>query len=125
MIHAIEKVKSTGNDKIWITERGSSFGYSNLVVDFTGFPVMRSFGCPLVLDCTHSLQLPNQSSGITGGKPEFIETLAKAGIATGADAIFMETHPNPSISKSDGANMIPLSQVERLLEKLVNIKKAL
>jgi 2-dehydro-3-deoxyphosphooctonate aldolase (KDO 8-P synthase) len=125
MSHAIEKVRANGNDKIWITERGSSFGYSNLIVDFTGFPIMKSFGCPLVLDCTHSLQLPNKSSGITGGKPEFIETLAKAGIAAGADGIFMETHPDPSISKSDGANMIPLDKVGDLIEKLVKLKKAL
>ena len=125
MIHAIEKVKASGNDKIWITERGTSFGYSNLVVDFTGFPVMKSFNCPLILDCTHSLQLPNQGSGVTGGKPEYISTLASAGIAAGADGIFMETHPNPHISKSDGANMIPLDKVETLIKKLIQIKKAL
>ena len=125
MKHAIEKIKATGNDKVWITERGTSFGYSNLVVDFTGFPVMKSFNCPLILDCTHSLQLPNQGSGVTGGKPEYINTLASAGIAAGADGIFIETHPNPSIAKSDGANMIPLDKVEALIKKLFKIKQAL
>jgi 2-dehydro-3-deoxyphosphooctonate aldolase (KDO 8-P synthase) len=121
----IQKVKESGNNNIWITERGTSFGYQNLIVDFTGFPVLTSFNVPLILDCTHSLQIPNQDSGITGGKPEYIETLAKAGIAAGADGLFMETHPKPSLSKSDGANMLALNQLENLLKKLVLIKKAI
>ena len=121
----IQKVKQSGNKNVWVTERGTSFGYQNLIVDFTGFPILSSFDVPIILDCTHSLQIPNQDSGVTGGKPEYIETLAKAGIAAGADGLFMETHPEPALSKSDGANMLALNQLEALLKKLVLIKKAI
>jgi len=125
MIHSVQKVIDSGNDNVWITERGSSFGYQNLVVDFSGFPVMKSLNKPLILDCTHSLQIPNQSNGVTGGKPKYIETISKAGIAAGVDGLFMETHPKPSESKSDGANMLPLNEMEDLLEKLCRIRAAL
>ena len=106
-----------------ITERGNTFGYQDLVVDFRGIPVMKEFA-PVILDVTHSLQKPNQSSGVTGGRPEMIETIAKAGIATGADGIFIETHFDPKNAKSDGANMLDISKLESLLEKLVIIRKA-
>ncbi len=125
MEFAIDKVRSSGNQQIMVTERGTTFGYSDLVVDFRGIPQMKAFGVPVVLDVTHSLQQPNQASGVSGGLPELIETIAKAGIATGADGIFIETHPNPSKAKSDGANMLPLDQLENLLEKLVRIRQAL
>lgn len=108
MEHAVGKVRAAGNDKIWLTERGTCFGYQDLVVDFRGIPQMQNLGVPVVLDVTHSLQQPNQAAGVTGGQPEMIETIAKAGIAAGANGIFLETHPNPSIAKSDGANMLPL-----------------
>ena len=108
-----------------LTERGSMFGYQDLVVDFRNIPIMQGFGVPVVLDVTHSLQQPNQASGVTGGKPEMIGILAKAGIAAGADGIFMETHPEPSKALSDGANMLPLDQVENTLEQLVSIRSAL
>ncbi|MBI5916553.1 MAG: 3-deoxy-8-phosphooctulonate synthase, partial [Bacteroidetes bacterium] len=120
-----EKVRESGNPKILLTERGTTFGYQDLVVDFRGIPVMRSFGVPVVLDCTHSLQQPNQGTGISGGRPTFIETIACAGIAAGADGIFIETHPRPSEALSDGANMLPLDQLRPLLEKLLAIRKAL
>jgi 2-dehydro-3-deoxyphosphooctonate aldolase (KDO 8-P synthase) len=107
-----------------LTDRGNSFGYSDLVVDYRNIPEMRSIGVPVVMDVTHSLQQPNQSSGVTGGKPALIETIAKAAIAVGADGIFIETHPNPSIAKSDGANMLQLDLLEALLEKLVRVRKA-
>lgn len=124
MKHACEKVKQGGNDKVWLTERGSMFGYGDLVVDFRSVPIMKGFNVPVVLDVTHSLQQPNQTSGVTGGKPEFIETLAKAGIATGVDGIFIETHPDPSKAKSDGANMLKLDYLEGLLEKLLKLYQA-
>ncbi|MDA3912305.1 MAG: 3-deoxy-8-phosphooctulonate synthase [Bacteroidales bacterium] len=125
MIHAVNKVRESGNQKIWLTERGVSYGYQDLLVDFRGIPKMQAMGVPVVLDVTHSLQEPNQSSGLTGGQPQMIETIAKAGIAAGADAIFLETHPDPANAKSDGANMLPLDELEGLLEKLVRIRKAI
>jgi len=125
MQFAAEKVREEGNPNIMLTERGTTFGYQDLIVDFRGIPVMRSFGLPVVLDCTHSLQQPNQSSGVTGGRPALIETIARAGIATGADGLFIETHPRPSEAKSDGANMLPLSELERILEGLVRIREAI
>ncbi len=125
MQFAAEKVREEGNPNVVLTERGTTFGYQDLIVDFRGIPVMRSFGAPVVLDCTHSLQQPNQSSGVTGGRPALIETIARAGIATGADGLFIETHPRPSEAKSDGANMLPLSELERILERLVRIREAI
>ncbi len=125
MQFALQKVVDSGNDKVLLTERGISFGYQDLVVDYRGIPIMQSFGAGVVLDCTHSLQQPNQSSGVTGGKPEMIETLAKAGIAVGVDGLFIETHPNPAIAKSDGANMLKLDQLENLLKKLTIIRNSL
>lgn len=125
MRFAVEKIVASGNSKVLLTERGTTFGYQDLIVDFRGIPVMQSIGVPVVLDCTHSLQQPNQTEGVTGGKPEMIETIARAGIAVGADGIFIETHPNPAEALSDGANMLPLNQLQLLLEKLVLIKKAL
>ncbi len=125
MQFAIEKVKAAGNPNVWVTERGVSFGYGDLVVDFRGIPVMQSFKVPVVLDVTHSLQKPNTTSGVTGGLPHLIETMAKAGVAAGVEGLFIETHPKPSSAKSDGANMLPLDQLEGLLEKLVKIKKVL
>lgn len=125
MKHAVEKVRQHGNNQVWLTERGTTFGYQDLVVDFRGIPEMQSFGVPVVLDCTHSLQQPNQPSGVTGGRPALIETIAKAGIATGVDGLFIETHPDPASALSDGANMLPLHQLEGLLEKLVAIRKAI
>ena len=124
MQFAVNKVKESGNNHIWLTERGTTFGYQDLVIDYRGIPVMRNFA-PTVLDVTHSLQQPNQASGITGGKPELIETVAKAGIAVGVDGIFIETHPNPAVAKSDGANMLKLDLLENLLTKLVKIRKAI
>lgn len=124
MQFAVNKVKESGNDRIWLTERGTTFGYQDLVVDYRGIPVMQQFA-PTVLDITHSLQQPNQSSGVTGGKPELIETIAKAGIAVGVDGIFIETHPNPDEAKSDGANMLKLDLLEDLLTKLVAIRKVI
>ena len=124
MSHAVKKIQDSGNDNVIITERGSMFGYQDLLVDFRGIPVMKKYA-PVVLDVTHSLQQPNQSSGVTGGRPEMIETIAKAGIASGADGIFIETHFDPKNAKSDGANMLDISKLEALLEKLVAIKKAI
>ncbi|MBJ59374.1 MAG: 3-deoxy-8-phosphooctulonate synthase [Flavobacteriales bacterium] len=121
---AVEKVKRNDNNCVLITERGSQFGYNNLVVDFTGIPIMQDYA-PVVLDVTHSLQLTNQESGITLGKPKYIETLAKAAIASGVDGIFIETHPNPITAKSDGSNMLPLKELEVILQKLVRIKQNL
>ena len=123
MFHAVKKINDSGNNNTLITERGSMFGYQDLLVDFRGIPVMKEFA-PVILDVTHSLQKPNQSSGVTGGRPEMIETIAKAGIATGADGIFIETHFDPKNAKSDGANMLDISKLESLLEKLVIIRKA-
>ncbi|MBT7574410.1 MAG: 3-deoxy-8-phosphooctulonate synthase [Flavobacteriaceae bacterium] len=123
MSHAVRKIKDSGNNNSLITERGSMFGYQDLIVDFRGITAMKEFA-PVVLDVTHSLQQPNQSSGVTGGRPEMIETIAKAGIATGADGIFIETHFDPQNAKSDGANMLNINNLEGLLEKLVIIRKA-
>ena len=125
MVFAVNKVRESNNPNVMLTERGMTFGYQDLVVDYRGIPVMQGHGVPAVLDITHSLQQPNQSSGVTGGKPELIETVAKAGIAVGADGIFIETHPRPAEAKSDGANMLQLDLLEGLLEKLVKIRKAI
>ncbi len=124
MRFAVEKVQEEGNPNVMLTERGTMFGYQDLVVDYRGLPVMQSFGVPVVLDCTHSLQQPNQSAGVTGGRPAMIATIAQAGIAVGADGLFIETHPKPSEAKSDGANMLPLEKLEGLLERLVRIRAA-
>ena len=125
MEHAVTKVKESGNNTIMITDRGTMFGYQDIVVDFRGIPTMKQFGVPVVMDITHSLQQPNQDSGITGGNPKMIETISKAAIATGVDGIFLETHPNPSKAKSDGANMLKLDKLEELLVKLVKIRKVI
>ena len=122
---AVEKVRQSGNDKVMLTERGSMFGYQDLVVDYRNIAAMQKFEVPVILDVTHSLQQPNQSSGVTGGKPELIGLIAKAGIAAGADGIFMEVHPEPKKAKSDGANMLRLDLAETLLNQLVRIKDAL
>ncbi|MBR5378353.1 MAG: 3-deoxy-8-phosphooctulonate synthase [Bacteroidales bacterium] len=122
---AVEKVRQSGNDKIMLTERGSMFGYHDLVVDYRNIAAMQKFEVPVILDVTHSLQQPNQSNGVTGGQPELIGLIAKAGIATGVDGLFMETHPDPAKAKSDGANMLRLDEVEGLLKQLVRIKEAL
>jgi len=124
MAHAVKKVQDSGNKNIFLTERGSMFGYQDLVVDFRGIPEMKQFA-PVILDVTHSLQQPNQSSGVTGGRPEMIETIAKAGVASGADGIFIETHFDPKNAKSDGANMLDINNLEDILSKLIKIKKAL
>ncbi|MFD2247715.1 3-deoxy-8-phosphooctulonate synthase [Pontibacter ruber] len=124
MRFAVDKVRESGNEKVILTDRGNSFGYSDLVVDFRNIPEMQATGAPVVMDVTHSLQQPNQSSGVTGGKPALIETIAKAAIAVGADGLFIETHPQPGIAKSDGANMLPLDQLEGLLQKLIRIREA-
>ena len=125
MIHAVNKVKESGNNNIILSDRGTMFGYQDIVIDYRGIPIMQNFGLPVVLDITHSLQTPNQNSGVTGGKPEMIEILAKAGIAAGVDGIFLETHPKPNEAKSDGANMLELEKLEDLLIKLVRIRKVL
>ena len=124
MKFAVDKIRNAGNDKIILTERGTTFGYQDLVVDYRNIPVMRSHGVPVVMDCTHSLQQPNQSAGVTGGNPQMIETIAKAAIASGVDGLFIETHPNPAVAKSDGANMLKLDLLASLLEKLLRIRKA-
>ncbi|MBB1541688.1 MAG: 3-deoxy-8-phosphooctulonate synthase [Flavobacteriaceae bacterium] len=124
MKFAVQKVKDSGNDKTAIIERGNSFGYTDLIVDYRGIPIMKQYS-PVILDITHSLQQPNQESGVTGGRPELIETIAKAGIAVGSDGIFLETHPNPSEAKSDGANMLQLDKLDNLLAKLTKIREAI
>ena len=124
MQHAVKKVQDSGNEKVMITDRGTMFGYQDMIVDFRGVPVMQKYA-PTVLDITHSLQQPNQSSGVTGGKPELIETIARAGIAVGVDGIFLETHHDPKMAKSDGANMLKLDYLEDLLTKLVAIRKTI
>jgi 2-dehydro-3-deoxyphosphooctonate aldolase (KDO 8-P synthase) len=125
MKFAVEKIQDTNPQaQVILTDRGNSFGYGDLIVDYRNLPEMQSFGVPVVMDCTHSLQQPNQASGVTGGKPRLIETIAKAAIAVGADGLFMETHYNPSEAKSDAANMLPLDQLEGLLEKLLRIREA-
>lgn len=125
MKFAVDKVRGTGNNNVMLTERGSMFGYQDLIVDYRGIGVMKKNNCPVVLDVTHSLQQPNQSSGVTGGKPELIETIAKAGIAVGVDGIFIETHPDPKNALSDGANMLQLDLLEDLLVKLIRVRKSI
>lgn len=125
MKFAVDKVRESGNQAVMLTERGTMLGYGDLVVDYRGIPEMQSFGVPVILDVTHSLQQPNQSSGITGGKPELIGLVSKAGMAVGVDGIFLETHPEPAKSKSDGANMLALDKLEGLLETLMKINKSL
>ena len=125
MKFAVQKVIDAGNKKVAITERGTTFGYQDLLVDFRGIPEMKSFGYPVILDVTHSLQQPNQTSGVTGGMPQLIETIARAGIATGADGLFMETHPEPEKAKSDGANMLRLDLLEGLLVRLTAIRETI
>ena len=125
MKFASDKIIKAGNNKVILTERGNSFGYTDLVVDYRNIPIMKNHGVPVVMDCTHSLQQPNQSSGVTGGNPQMIETIAKAAIATGADGLFIETHPDPANALSDGANMLKLDLLEELLKKLIAIRKAI
>lgn len=125
MVHAVQKVRECDNPKVLLTERGTTFGYQDMVVDYRGIPIMKSYGVPVIMDCTHSLQQPNQPSGVTGGKPGLISTIAKAAIAVGVDGLFIETHPNLSEAKSDAANMLPLDQLEALLTNLVRIKQAI
>lgn len=124
MKFAVEKIRNAGNDKVILTERGTTFGYQDLVVDYRNIPVMQQIGAPVVMDCTHSLQQPNQTSGVTGGNPKMIGTIAKAAIASGADGLFIETHPDPACAKSDGANMLRLDLLEDLLKQLIRIRKA-
>jgi len=124
MKFAVEKIKGAGNEKIMLTERGTTFGYQDLVVDYRNIPVMQKFDVPVVMDCTHSLQQPNQTSGVTGGNPQMIGTISKAALASGADGLFIETHPNPAVAKSDGANMLKLDLLEDLLNKLVRVRRA-
>lgn len=124
MQFAAQKVVDAGNRQVMLTERGTTFGYTDLVVDYRGIPQMQAFGFPVVMDVTHSLQQPNQTSGVTGGMPALIETIAKAAIAVGADGLFIETHPEPAVAKSDGANMLQLDLLEGLLTRLVRIRKA-
>ena len=125
MSFAVQKVVDAGNPQVMITERGTTFGYTDLVVDYRGIPQMQGFGFPVIMDVTHSLQQPNQTSGVTGGLPQLIETIAKAAIAVGTDGLFIETHPEPSVAKSDGANMLQLDQLEGLLTRLVRIREAI
>jgi 2-dehydro-3-deoxyphosphooctonate aldolase (KDO 8-P synthase) len=124
MKFAVDKIRNAGNDKIILTERGTTFGYQDLVVDYRNIPAMKAHSVPVVMDVTHSLQQPNQTSGVTGGNPQLIETIAKAAIATGVDGLFIETHPNPAVAKSDGANMLQLDLLEPLMEKLIRLRKA-
>jgi 2-dehydro-3-deoxyphosphooctonate aldolase (KDO 8-P synthase) len=124
MKFAAEKIRNAGNEKIMLTERGNSFGYQDLVVDYRNITWMKEHKAPVIMDCTHSLQQPNQTSGVTGGNPQLIETIAKAAIATGADGLFIETHPDPAVAKSDGANMLKLDLLQPLLEKLIRVRKA-
>ncbi len=125
MRFAVEKVRDAGNSNVMVTERGTSFGYQDLIVDFRGVKALKENRCPVVLDCTHSLQQPNQPAGVTGGRPDLIDTIAKAGVAVGFDGLFMETHPDPSQALSDGANMLPLSELKSLLVQLLKIRKAI
>ncbi|MBS1609971.1 MAG: 3-deoxy-8-phosphooctulonate synthase [Bacteroidetes bacterium] len=125
MKFAAEKIRNAGNNKVILTERGNTFGYQDLVVDYRNIPWMKAHGTPVVMDCTHSLQQPNQTSGVTGGNPQLIGTIAKAAIATGADGLFIETHPNPAAAKSDGANMLQLDLLEGLLSQLVKLRKTI
>jgi 2-dehydro-3-deoxyphosphooctonate aldolase (KDO 8-P synthase) len=121
MKHAVQKVKDAGNEKVWITDRGTMFGYQDMIVDFRGIPTMREFA-PTILDVTHSLQQPNQTSGVTGGRPDMIETIARAGVVNNIDGLFIETHFDPANAKSDGANMLDLNHLEKLLTNLVAIR---
>ena len=124
MKHAVQKVKDTGNEKAWITDRGTMFGYQDMIVDFRGIPTMHTFA-PTVLDVTHSLQQPNQNSGVTGGRPDMIETIARAGIVNNVDGLFIETHFDPSNAKSDGANMLHIDHLEKLLTNLSAIRRTI
>lgn len=124
MKFAVDKIYDSGNRKVILTDRGNTFGYQDLIVDYRGLPEMQSFGVPVVMDVTHSLQQPNQSSGVTGGKPQLIETISKAAIAVGADGLFIETHPDPANAKSDGANMLQIDLLEDLMVKLLRIRQA-
>ena len=125
MKFAVDKIKQAGNNKVWLTDRGNTFGYQDLIVDYRNITWMKEIGVPVIMDCTHSLQQPNQTSGITGGNPALIETIAKAAIATGSDGLFIETHPDPTVAKSDGANMLKLDLLEELLEKLIRVRAAI
>lgn len=125
MKFAVDKITQAGNNKVWLTDRGNTFGYQDLIVDYRNITWMKEIGVPVIMDCTHSLQQPNQTSGITGGNPSLIETIAKAAVATGADGLFIETHPDPSVAKSDGANMLKLDLLEDLLTKLVRIRQSI
>jgi len=125
MRFAVEKVRESGNNNIMLTDRGNMFGYQDIVVDFRNIPEMQKIGVPVIMDITHSLQQPNQEKGVSGGRPEMIETLGKAAISVGADGIFIETHPDPSVAKSDGANMLKLSGMENLLNKLTALRKTI
>ena len=125
MRFAVEKVKESGNNNIMLTDRGNMFGYQDIVVDFRNIPVMQKIGVPVIMDITHSLQQPNQEEGVSGGRPDMIETIGKAAISVGADGIFIETHPNPAIAKSDGANMLILTGMDKLLSKLVALRKTI
>lgn len=124
MQFAVQKVKEAGNDQVMLTDRGTTFGYQDLVVDYRGLPTMQGFGVPVIMDCTHSLQQPNQTSGVTGGRPDLIPTIARAAVAVGVDGLFIETHPRPKEAKSDGANMLPMDQLKSLLQQLVRIRAA-
>jgi 2-dehydro-3-deoxyphosphooctonate aldolase (KDO 8-P synthase) len=125
MKFAVDKIVQSGNDKVWLTDRGNTFGYQDLIVDYRNITWMKEIGVPVIMDCTHSLQQPNQTSGITGGNPALIETIAKAAVATGVDGLFIETHPNPAEAKSDGANMLRLDLLEDLLTKLVRVRQSI
>lgn len=125
MAFAARKVVDMGNNRVMLTERGTTFGYQDLVVDFRGIPIMRQMGYPVVLDITHSLQQPNQASGVTGGKPQLIETIARAGVAVGVDGLFVETHPDPSKALSDGANMLQLDKIDAMMERLVALRSTI
>jgi 2-dehydro-3-deoxyphosphooctonate aldolase (KDO 8-P synthase) len=125
MKFAVDKVRESGNDRIMLTDRGNMFGYQDLIVDFRNIPIMQKTGVPVIMDITHSLQQPNQEKGVSGGNPEMIETIGKAAISVGADGIFIETHPDPASAKSDGANMLNLSKMERLLIMLTELRKTI
>lgn len=124
MQFAVTKLQESGNNNVMLTDRGTTFGYHDLIVDYRGIPTMQKMNVPVILDCTHSLQQPNQSSGVTGGNPEMIETIARAGIAVGVDGLFIETHPNPAVAKSDGANMLHLDLLDGLMHKLTKLRAA-
>jgi 2-dehydro-3-deoxyphosphooctonate aldolase (KDO 8-P synthase) len=125
MKHAVDKVAESGNNRIMLTDRGNTFGYQDLVVDFRNIPEMQKTGVPVIMDITHSLQQPNQEAGVTGGRPDMIETIGRAAISIGADGIFIETHPDPALAKSDGANMLKLSGMDKLLDRLVKLRKTI